>query len=208
MTMPRLVLASQSPRRRVLLRYLVEDFDVQPTPVEEVAPRALPVWEALEVIARKKALATSRLRPTDWVLAADTVVVHRDRLVGKAHGPDEVRTRLRSLSGEVHEVVTGLALARNGQTVDASAVTTRLRFDALPDDLIDRYVRTEAWIGKAGGYGIQDPILAPSIHIVDGPWSNVVGLPLGATAELLRRNHVPTAEPPSEDWLRDHNPFG
>lgn len=206
--MARLVLASQSPRRRVLLRYLVEDFDVQPTPVEETAPRALPVWEALEVIARKKALATSRLRPSDWVLAADTVVVHRGRLVGKAHGPDEARARLRELSGEVHEVVTGLALARNGQAVDASAVTTRLRFDHLDDELIHRYIRSDAWVGKAGGYGIQDPMLAPLLHIEDGPWSNVVGLPLGAAAALLRRSHVPVREPPDEDELRANNPLG
>lgn len=206
--MARLVLASQSPRRRVLLGYLVDDFDVQPTPVEETAPRALPVWEALEVIARKKALATSRLRLVDWVLAADTVVVHRGRLLGKARGPDEARSRLRELSGDVHEVVTGLALARNGQSVDACAVTTRLRFDHLDDELVHRYVRSEAWVGKAGGYGIQDPMLAPHLHIEDGPWSNVVGLPLGATAQLLRRNHLAVREPPAEAWLRQNHPFG
>lgn len=205
--MTRLVLASQSPRRKVLLGYLTTEFDVDPTPVEEIAPRALPVWEALEVIARKKALATSHRRPMDWVLAADTVVVHRGELVGKARGPDQARDRLRALSGEVHEVVTGLALARHEQSIDSVSVTTRLRFDDLDDDLIHRYVRSEAWVGKAGGYGIQDAMLAPHLHIESGPWSNVVGLPLGATAQLLRRNRLQAQEPPSEDWLRQHNPF-
>ncbi len=202
-----LVLSSKSPRRHVLLRYLVEDFQVQATDVEEIAPRALPVHEALEVISRKKALATSVKRPDDWILAADTVVVHLGQLIGKARSPEEARSRLRALSGETHEVVTGMALARGERCVDAESVTTKVRFDPLPEALIYAYVRSEAWVGKAGGYGIQDAMLAPYIHLESGPWSNVVGLPLDATKELLERNGLPCKEAPDDTWLRDHNPF-
>ncbi|MEA3165863.1 MAG: Maf-like protein, partial [Thermoplasmata archaeon] len=64
-----------------------------------------------------------------------------------------------------------------------------------------------SWYGKAGGYGIQDKLLERYIRIQAGPWSNVVGLPLAKTAELLRSNGIQVREPPAEDWLRDHNPF-
>jgi len=202
MLMRRLVLSSKSPRRSVLLRYLLDEFDVDATDVVEIAPRALPVAEALEVISRKKALATSVRRPDDWILAADTVVVQWNQLLGKARSPQDTRSRLRALSGETHEVVTGLALARGEQCVDAESVTTKVRFDVLEERLIYEYVRSEAWVGKAGGYGIQDKLLAPHIHVVDGPWSNVVGLPLAATKVLLERNGIACAEPPSEARAR------
>ncbi len=188
--MARLVLSSKSPRRKILLGYLRDDFDVDATDVVEIAPRALPVAEALEVISRKKALATSVRRPNDWILAGDTVVVQWNQLLGKARSPQDARSRLRALSGETHEVVTGLALARGERCVDAESVTTKVRFDVLEERLIYEYVRSEAWVGKAGGYGIQDALLAPFVHIEDGPWSNVVGLPLAATKALLERNGI------------------
>lgn len=190
----------------MLLGLLTKDFIIDAVDVNEVAPRALSVHDALEVIARKKALAASRRQPDRMVLAGDTVVHYRDVLVGKARSTDEARTRLATLSGETHEVVTGLALAYNGRAIDAEAATTQVTFARLTPDLVDSYVRSDAWVGKAGGYGIQDAALAPFITI-DGPWSNVVGLPLAATAALLRRNDVQCRDPPEESWLRDHNPF-
>lgn len=204
--MARFVLASKSPRRQVLLRFLVPDFDVEPVDVEEVAPRALPVPEALEVIARKKALAVNRRDPEAWVLGADTVVHFRGELVGKARSEGEARLRLAMLSGETHEVSTGMALCHDGGSIDAESVTTRVTMARLPPEVVDRYVRGQHWVGKAGGYGIQDALLAPHITI-EGPWSNVVGLPLQATADLLRRNDLVCRDPPSEDALSHHNPF-
>lgn len=200
------VLASTSPRRHVLLRYLLDDFQIDAVPVNEVAPRGLPVGDALEVIARKKALAASRKHPDAVVLGADTVVVYRDHLVGKARSEIEIRANMAMLAGEAHHVMTGVALAYDGRALDAEHCSTQVRFDRFPPEVLGKYVASEAWVGKAGGYGIQDPILAPFIHI-DGPWSNVVGLPLGTTRDLLLRNDIPCKEPPAESWLRDHNPF-
>ena len=205
--MPRLVLASSSPRRNLLLKSLVDDFDVEHIPVEEVAPRALSVGDAVEVIARKKALAVSAKRPQDWVLAGDTVVVFGNELVNKAYDEQTLRRQLTMLMGGTHQVWTGLALAWNGKALDHRQAVTAVQMDRLPVAVLDAYVSSGQWQGKAGGYGIQDRMLAPFLRVMSGPWSNVVGLPLAKTAELLKANGIATKEPPGEEWLMANNPF-
>lgn len=202
-----LVLASSSPRRQVLLRHLVDGFAAEAIPVEEVAPRALAVGEAVEVIARKKALAVSARHPDAWVLAADTVVVLGSELVNKAYDEASERRQLAMLMGTTHQVWTGLALAWAGQAVDHRSAVTAVQMDRLPVAVLDAYVASGQWQGKAGGYGVQDRLLAPFLRIMAGPWSNVVGLPLARTAELLRANGVACKDPPAEEWLQANNPF-
>ncbi|HEX2065496.1 MAG TPA: Maf family protein [Candidatus Thermoplasmatota archaeon] len=201
------VLASQSPRRAVLLRHLLDTFTIDAVPVDEVAPRGLPVGEALEVIARKKALAASARHPDAMVLGADTVVVVGDALVGKARDEAQARERLALLAGMTHQVWTGLALAWDGKAVDAAHAVSAVRMDRLPQEALEDYIASRQWEGKAGGYGIQDPRLAPHVRVMAGPWSNVVGLPLAATRALLERNRIACKPPPSEAWLQEHNPF-
>lgn len=196
-----LVLASHSPRREALLRHLVDAFTVDAVAVDEVAPRGLPVGEALEVIARKKALAASARHPDALVLGADTVVALGDELVGKARDEAAERERLALLSGTTHQVWTGLALAWGGRAVDAAHAASAVRMDRLPRDLVEQYVASRLWEGKAGGYGIQDRLLAPHVRVMAGPWSNVAGLPLAATRALLERNRVACREPPPEAQL-------
>lgn len=202
-----LVLASRSPRRSALLKLLVEDFTVASVPVEENAPRALSVADAVEVIARKKALAVSIKHPEAWVLAGDTVVVYGDQLVDKAPDEQTMRNQVLMLSGATHQVWTGLALAWGGKAIDQRSAVTAVHMDRLPLAVLDAYAASGQWEGKAGGYGIQDRMLAPFIRLQAGPWSNVVGLPLAKTAELLRANGIACKDPPAEDFLRDHNPF-
>ena len=204
---PPLILASSSPRRPVLLRLLTEAFTVDHLAVEEVAPRALSVGEAVEVIARKKALAVSAKHPEAYVLAADTVVVLGDELVDKARDEPTLRKQLAMLSGGTHQVWTGLGLAWGGQAIDRRHAVTAVHIDRMPVEVVDAYAASGAWYGKAGGYGIQDRLVAPYVRIQAGPWSNVVGLPLAQTADLLRANGVAVRDPPAEDWLREHNPF-
>jgi septum formation protein len=207
MSQPRLVLASSSPRRQALLKYLVDDFEVDHIGVEEVAPRALSVGDAVEVIARKKALAVSAKRPNDWVLAGDTVVVLGSELINKAYDEQTERRQLTMLMGGTHQVWTGLALAWNGKALDHRQAVTAVQLDRLPVAVLDAYVASGAWEGKAGGYGVQDRMLAPFLRIMAGPWSNVVGLPLAKTADLLKANGIATKAPPDEDWLQANNPF-
>jgi septum formation protein len=200
--MPRLILASSSPRRPALLRHLTEEFSVESVPVEEVAPRALSVGDAVEVIASKKALAVSARHPEAHVLAADTVVVLGDELVDKAHDVPTLRAQLAMLAGGTHQVWTGLALAWNGKALGRRHAVTAVHVDRIPREVVDAYAASGAWQGKAGGYGIQDKVLAPYVRIQAGPWSNVVGLPLAQTADLLRSNGVKVRDPPDEEWLR------
>lgn len=203
----KLILASRSPRRAVLLKHVLDDFAVDAVPVDEVAPRALSVGDAVEVIARKKALAVSAKHPDAWVLAADTVVVYGDQLVNKAPDEQTMRRQVLMLSGGTHQVWTGLALAWGGKAVDHRSAVTAVHMDRLPVAVLDAYAASKQWEGKAGGYGIQDKMLAPFVQIQAGPWSNVVGLPLAKTAELLKANGIACKQPPEESWLRDHNPF-
>lgn len=205
--MTQLILASSSPRRNVLLRYLVDSFTVESIPVEEVAPRALTIADALEVIARKKALAVSARHPSAWVLAADTVVAMGNDLINKAHDEAGVRQRLATLMGGTHQVWTGVALAWNGKAIDHRHAVTAVRMERIPPHVVDAYVASGSWQGKAGGYGIQDQALAPYLRLMAGPWSNVVGLPLARTADLLRANGIATRDPPAEEWLMANNPF-
>ncbi len=205
--MREVILGSRSPRRRVLLGLLVDEFRVEAADVVEVAPRSLPVGEAVAVIARKKALAVSDRFPEAWVLAADTVVALGDELIGKARDEATLRDHLGRLGGRTHHVWTGLAAAWDERVVAARSVVTAVHMDVLPPALLDAYVASGAWRGKAGGYGIQDRLLAPHVRITVGPWSNVVGLPLGATAQVLDELEVPHHAAPDEDDLAASNPF-
>lgn len=202
-----LVLASKSPRREVLLRLLVDDFTIDAVPVDETAPHAIPPDEAVELIARKKALAASRKHPADWILAADTVVQCHGELYGKARDEASLRLRLAELAGQTHQVMTGVALAWNGQVVDGGRATTAVHMARMPGEVIDAYAASNLWVGKAGGYGIQDAMLRPYLRIQAGPWSNVVGLPMAMTAGILRRHRLPCKDPPTEAWLEQADVF-
>ncbi len=205
--MDRILLASRSPRRRVLLGYLLDGFDTGSVPVLEEAPRGLPVEAALETIAAKKALALSAEHPDRWVLAADTVVSYRGQLLNKPTTRSKARRNLEMLADQDFEVSTGIALARRERRVDIDAETTRLHLAPLPEEALEDYLDRDAWEDKAGGIAIQDPVLGKHISIIEGPWSNVVGLPLGRVHAMLRRNRLPCKVPPDETFLRDHNPF-
>jgi predicted house-cleaning NTP pyrophosphatase (Maf/HAM1 superfamily) len=91
--------------------------------------------------------------------------------------------------------------------MDQAHAVTAVRMDRLPKPVIDAYAASRLWEGKAGGYGIQDAPLAPFIRLQSGPWSNVVGLPLGITRDLLRRNNIVVRDPPDEASLQQNNPF-
>lgn len=175
-----LVLASGSPRRRALLENAGIAFQVVVPDVPEDAPeRGDPVAVAL-VNARRKAIAV----PGDLVLAADTVVAVRDRLLGKPRDEADARDLLRALSGTTHVVVTAVALKAFGR-IRERAVTTRVTMRRLGEDEISAYAASGEGMGKAGGYAIQETA-DRFVTALDGPFDNVVGLPVDAVKELLR----------------------
>ncbi|MFT3916934.1 MAG: Maf family protein [Anaeromyxobacteraceae bacterium] len=187
--MPRLVLASQSPRRRELLAGLGLALDVRPAHADESQrPGEAPADYVLRV-ARDKARAV----PGDVVLGADTAVVVRGAILGKPADEADARRMLRALSGEVHEVLTGVCVRRNAGTLGVeldAVVSTEVRFQRLTTAQIDWYVSTGEPLDKAGAYALQG---AGGVFVagVEGSVSNVIGLPLGETVDLLRHAGFP-----------------
>jgi septum formation protein len=181
----RLVLASQSPRRRELLAQLGLDFEVRPADADEaVLPGEAPRAYVLRV-AREKARAVEGA----LVLAADTAVVLGDEVLGKPEGPDDARRMLRALSGTRHAVLTGVCVRRTSGALAVeldAVVSTAVTFAPLSAAQIDWYVRTGEPLDKAGAYAIQGAGGAFVVG-VEGSVSNVVGLPLAETAALLDR---------------------
>jgi septum formation protein len=189
----KVILASQSPRRRELLRRICLEFEVVPSGVDETleAGRLAP---AVTNLALRKAEAVAQRVGRGVVVAADTVVVIDDVVLGKPAGPDEAKTMLVRLRGRQHEVLTGVGLvdAGSGRAV-ANAVVSRVLMAAYSDATIEEYVASGSPLDKAGAYAIQD-LQGALVDAVVGSYTNVVGLPVEATRWLLAGFGVPVNE--------------
>jgi septum formation protein len=189
----KVILASQSPRRRELLRRICLEFEVVPSGVDETleAGRLAP---AVTNLALRKAEAVAQRVGRGVVVAADTVVVIDDVVLGKPAGQDEAKTMLVRLRGRQHEVLTGVGLvdAGSGRAV-ANAVVSRVFMAAYSDATIEEYVASGSPLDKAGAYAIQD-LQGALVDAVVGSYTNVVGLPVEATRWLLAGFGVPVNE--------------
>jgi MAF protein len=184
-----LILASRSPRRRQLLAHLGLPFRVVVPRVEEdVAPSSSGGPEELaEALALAKAEAVARAESEGIVIAADTIVVAGDTILGKPADGSEAAATLRRLRGKTHRVITGLAVVAAGSSQrTASHVVTPVRMRHYSDGEIAAYVARGEPLDKAGAYAIQDEQFHP-VASYDGCYCNVVGLPLKALVILLRR---------------------
>jgi septum formation protein len=190
----RLILASASPRRRELLGRLGVTFEVMASGIEEVLDGP-PVPETVARLALEKARAVAGRVGRGIVLGADTVVVIDGVALGKPLDPADARAMLRRLRGRVHDVITGVAVvdAQVGRALTAGVVT-RVEMADASDDAIDAYVAGGEPLDKAGAYAIQGEG-ATLVAEFAGSYSNVVGLPLGATAWLLREFGVEVSDP-------------
>ncbi|MEK6799576.1 MAG: Maf family protein [Planctomycetota bacterium] len=189
----RLILASASPRRAELLRAHGFAFSVVPSPVAEpndfhtqIAPT-----ELAERISRHKAESVARIVPEGLILAADTLAALDQSVFGKPVDRQDARRILRSISGTRHHVITGVTLldAQSGWRLTRHDVTT-VTMRRLSDEELESYLDTNAWIDKAGAYGIQDQGDA-FVERIDGSFTNVVGLPMELLARMLAS--LPTA---------------
>lgn len=180
------VLASASPRRRALLEQIGAVFLVAASAAEEVREAAAAA-DLVRINAERKAGAVAK-RSGLPVLGADTVVALGGRIFGKPRDETEARGMLRVLSGQTHEVLTGIARVNKGQVFSAVSCTL-VRFAPLDEAQIERYVRTGEPLGKAGAYAIQGGA-AVFVERLEGSFSNVVGLPLHDTAELAKKAGV------------------
>lgn len=189
--MPRLILASASPRRLSLLRQIgVEPDAVDPADINEIpADGELPHRLALR-LAEEKAAAVAPRHADGFVLAADTVVGCGRRILPKAASEAEAASCLDLLSGRRHRVTTGMALAVPGQGIRSRRVTTIVQFKRLSPAEKAAYLASGEWKGKAGGYAIQGMAEA-FVTGINGSWSNVVGLPLQSVSALLDGSGFP-----------------
>lgn len=196
MPMPRLILASSSPRRRELLAAAGYRFDVvEPRPEAEAAGAdavAAPADYVADLALRKARDVVERIvascnKEATLVLAADTVAVCGDEILGKPKDEADARRMLGRLSGRQHFVYTGITLAPIGcpsiQGERSAVVATELSMDPLTDEWLDAFLASGKWRGKAGAFGLQDGIGV--VRVTEGSESNVVGLPMERLSEML-----------------------
>ncbi len=180
------ILASRSPRRKLLLEQIGLSFRVEASPAEERMPEGMAPQDVVQHLALEKAELVSRSHPAALTLGADTVVLHDGEVLGKPVDAAHARTMLRRLSGATHTVLTGLALLHPQTHRRATACeATRVTFAALSDREIHAYVASGAPLDKAGAYGIQGDLGAVFVTRIEGDFFNVMGLPLHRLYRLL-----------------------
>ncbi len=192
---PPLVLASASPRRRALLEQIGYAPDtVEPAALDEaVLPGERPEAHAAR-LARAKAEAVAARHPGAYVLGADTVVACGRRILDKAESEESTRRCLSLLSGRRHRVCGGVTVIDPAGRAVSRLVRTAVAFKRLSDEEIAAYLASGEWQGKAGGYAIQGRAAA-FVRLVNGSYSNVVGLPLHETYRLLAGLGLPPRPP-------------
>jgi septum formation protein len=190
----KLILASNSPRRKELLRNAGFDFEVRPSRVEEGQPSP---GEMAEEFARRNARAKAlsvavNLTAGNLVLGADTVVTINGLILGKPRGPYDATRMLRLLSGQTHQVITGICLVKAPEDVEAlKHETTFVTFAELSEDEIRGYIASQEPYDKAGAYAIQG-WASRWVTRISGCYFNVVGLPISLLWDMLKNFPKPT----------------
>ena len=179
----KLILASQSPRRKELLGFFRLPFTVRVADIDETMTPGASAYAEVARVSHLKALAVPR-EPEDVVVAADTIVVCGDRVLGKPKSTEEAIEMLTLLSGRDHQVMTGMTVLRGDRAVVCTEVTD-LHFRELSGEEIRAYVATGEPMDKAGSYGIQGgaALFCPRM---EGDYYNVMGLPVCRLAEILK----------------------
>ncbi len=186
-----IILASQSPRRRELLKRIgIENFKVIPAQGEELATRTLTPDQLVEELSQRKCAEVAAAHPKDLVIAADTVVSVHNRVLGKPRSEEDAARMLAALSGKLHLVYTGVTVAKEGRTLTQHEVTS-VRFRTLTQADIIRYIATGEPMDKAGAYGIQG-YGSVLVEGISGDYYNVMGLPVCRLARMLARFGVDT----------------
>jgi septum formation protein len=185
--MQRVVLASQSPRRKQLLEWAEVPFDVLVANTDESYPDNLAISDIPVHIARNKAAAVQHQVNNRIVVAADTVVILHNEVIGKPENREQAIAILQSLSGQKHLVITGVVIKNNVQEV-AFADITEVTFHELTTGQIIYYVDKYKPYDKAGAYAIQEWIGVVGIKSIIGDFYNVMGLPVSRVVEVLNRD--------------------
>ena len=168
------ILASESPRRRELIKKITQEFTVIPANIDESVLH-VPACDLPGELSKMKAYDVFQKHPDDKILACDTVVIIDGQILGKPHSKEQASEMLHKLSGRKHVVISGYTIISKEKEVTRT-VRTYVYFNELSDELIDRYIASGSPMDKAGAYGIQDEEYNLVNHI-EGSMDNVVGLP-------------------------------
>lgn len=188
--MPTIYLASSSPRRRELLDQIGLPYTIITVDVDESLSPGLSAAEQVIALSRRKAGAAASMRSEGIVIAADTVVVKDDRVLGKPADAAEALAMLEQLQGDVHEVFTGITLQElPGHRVVSDYERTEVEMRHVSREELERYVATKEPLDKAGAYGVQG-FAAVFVAGIRGCYFNVVGLPLFKLTEMLKKFDV------------------
>jgi septum formation protein len=186
MFMQKIILASQSPRRKQLLEWAEVPFEIIVKETDESYPEHLSIDETAIHIARNKALTIkTNMHQSIPILAADTIVVLEGRIIGKPTDREDAIKILSSLSGKEHEVITGVVILHNEKEI-AFAETTEVQFHELTLSQIEFYVDNYKPYDKAGAYAIQEWIGVVGIKTIKGDFYNVMGLPVSRVVQALQ----------------------
>ena len=180
----KLILASASPSRKMLLEQAGLDFEVVVSGVDETVPPDYTPAQTVEALARRTGQAVQALRPEAPIIAADSVVSIDGLILGKPKDDEAAKATLRRLSGRTHQLITGVCLLINGR-MDLFHQVTQVTFYPLTEEEIAEYVALGESRGRAGAYGIEG-IGVVLVQSIQGDYPNIVGLPV---AETIRRLH-------------------
>jgi len=178
----KIVLASQSPRRKELLGLFHIPFTVRVADVDETMDDTLSPYDAVAQISRKKAQAAQQSED-ELIIAADTIVVCKEQILGKPRDEADARRMLRLLSGTEHQVMTGMTVLKGDRCVVCTEVAD-VHFRSLSDTQINAYIQTGEPMDKAGSYGIQGGA-ALFVEKIVGDYYNIMGLPVCRLGQIL-----------------------
>ena len=175
-----IILASGSPRRKQLLEQIDLEFEVVPSQIYEDFSLNLSPTDFVEYYAQEKAKDVANSYPDKWVIGADTIVVFESHILGKPKNEKDSFQMLKRLSGNTHQVITGVSIQNIKQDIsDSFHERTNVTFNTLSDNIINYYIDTYEPFDKAGSYGIQD-WFSVCVNRIDGCFYNVMGFPLSS----------------------------
>ena len=179
-----IILASKSPRRKELLKTLIDDFIILPSNIDESA-------YSIEEVSLKKAEAISLTYPNDYILSADTYVIYKDIIFGKPKDKIDAFNTLSLLQDKTHTVVTYFTILNKNKNICVTKkVVTNVTFKKMDEEKINLYVASNSPLDKAGSYGIQDNDKYDFIDSIEGSLTNVIGLPLEELKKTLLKLNI------------------
>ncbi|KMQ69744.1 septum formation inhibitor Maf [Chryseobacterium sp. FH2] len=181
----KILLASQSPRRKELLSNLGFEFEVVKIDCEEIVPEHIKVGESAAYLSELKADAFRKLEKDEVLLTADTVVAFDNHLLGKPKDEDDAKKMLQFLSGKIHQVYTGITVKTLDKTITETDVAN-VEFDDITNEEISYYIQNYKPFDKAGSYGIQEWLGMVKIKRIEGSFYTIMGLPTHLVYKILK----------------------